>query len=140
MTNINKSLKCITEQQTHTGAHKEIGSLEGFVCKIEFDGCGRPIVWIRSRLNGQLAKCVERDSGFNRIKHIEVINSLPGLRIRVSGHLNYKSLNQISNIEVDDVHVFEPDNMLPDSSTIIALNFTNGLEASAYLKILRENG
>ena len=130
----------IAELRHHPIAHKEIGSLEGFVNKVELDEFNRPIVWLRSRLDRQIVKCVARDSGFDHIGHIEVIKFLSGLRIRVSGHLNYKSLEQISFIEVEDVHVFESDDELPDSSAIIAPNFTNGLESNAYLKALRENG
>ena len=69
-----------------------------------------------------------------------MIKIFRGMRIRVTGLLHYKSLEQISLIEVEDVHVFEQDDKLPDSSEIIAPNFTNGLEASVYLKALRENG
>ncbi len=38
--------------------HRELGSLEGFITKVELDGFGRPLVWLRSRLDGQVVKCV----------------------------------------------------------------------------------
>ncbi len=54
--------------------------------------------------------------------------------------MNYKDLEQIANIEVDGVHVFEPDKELPDMDAIVSPGFTGGIEASAYLEALREDG
>ena len=121
-------------------AHRELGSLEGIVAKVELDGFNRPIVWLRSRLDGQLVKCVASEGGLDRIGHFEVLELLRGLRVRVHGLLNYKSLEQIATIEVDGVHVFEPDSELPDPALIVAPDFTGGIEASAYLEALRGDG
>ena len=121
-------------------AHRELGSLEGTVAKVELDGFNRPIVWLRSRLDGQIVKCVAIDDGLNRIGHLEVSEVLRGLRVRVHGLLNYKSLKQIASIKVDGIHVFEPDSELPDAAAIVAPDFTGGVEASAYLETLREDG
>ena len=121
-------------------AHRELGSLEGHIAKVEIDGLHRPIVWLRSRLDGQMVKCVSGEGGLDRIGHYEVMEVLRGLRVRVHGLMNYKDLEQIANIEVDGVHVFEPDDELPDMRAIVSPDFTAGIEASAYLKALREDG
>lgn len=119
-------------------AHKELGSLEGYITKIELDGFGRRLVWLRSRLDGQVVKCISGANGLDRIGHFEVSEVLEGLRIRVHGIINYKGLEQISTIDVEGVHVFEPDEGLPNFDSIVSPDFTNGLEASAYLEALRQ--
>ncbi|WP_316015221.1 hypothetical protein [Roseobacter sp. HKCCA0434] len=120
--------------------HREIGSLEGFVAKVELDGFERPIVWLRSRLDGQLVKCEASDGGLDRIGHFEVIEVLKGKRVRVHGILHYKSLEQIAYIEVEGVHVFEADVELADADSIVSPGFTGGIESSAYLEALRQDG
>lgn len=121
-------------------AHREIGSLEGYVAKVELDGFQRPIVWLRSRLDGQIVKCVASDGGLDRIGHFEVMEVLKGKRVRVHGLLHYKSLEQISSIDVEGVHVFEADSELPEADAIVAPGFTGGVESSAYLEALRQDG
>lgn len=121
-------------------AHRELGSLEGHIAKVELDGFDRPIVWLKSRLDRQLVKCVASDSGLDRIGHLKVAKVFQGLRVRVHGLLNYKSLEQVASIDVEGIHVFEPDSELPDAATIVSPNFTCGVEASAYLEALREDG
>lgn len=120
-------------------AHREIGSLEGFVAKVELDGFQRPIVWLRSRLDGQLVKCVASDGGLDRIGHFEVMEVLKGKRVRVYGLLHYKSFELIASIEVEGVHVFEADDELPDATSIVSPGFTGGVESSAYLEALRQD-
>lgn len=121
-------------------AHRELGSLEGFISKVELDGFGRPLVWLKSRLDGQLVKCVADDKGLDRIGHFEVSEVLKGLRVRVHGLINYKDLELIASIDVEGVHVFEPDENLPDHNKIVFPNFTKGIEASEYLERLHSDG
>lgn len=120
--------------------HRELGSLEGYISKVELDGFGRPIVWLKSRLDGQVVKCVSDEKGLDRIGHFEVSEVLKGMRVRVHGLLHYKDLEQIGTIEVEGVHVFEDDKNLPDYNDIVSPNFTGGLEASEYLKEIRGDG
>lgn len=120
--------------------HKEIGSLEGYVAKVELDGHGRPIVWLRSRLDGQVVKCFSTNDGLNRIGHFEVAEVLRGLRVRVHGILRYRDTENLNSIDVDFIHVFEPDNELPEPEDIIDPNLTGGVEASEFLEALRADG
>ncbi len=62
------------------------------------------------------------------------------LRVRVHGLLNYKDLDQISTIDVDGVHAFEPDGDLPELDSIVAPGFTGSKDSCAYLEALREDG
>lgn len=121
-------------------AHREIGSIEGVIARIELDGHGRPIVWLRARLDGQVVKCVSSGTALGRIGHLEVAQVLSGMRVQIFGLIHYKDIERISSIEVDGVHVFEPDSELPDMDDIVDPNFTGGVEASQYLSSLRENG
>lgn len=121
-------------------AHRELGSLEGYISRVELDGYGRPLVWLKSRLDGQVIKCIAADRGLDRIGHLEVSEVLKGMRVQVHGLINYKDLETISSIEVDGVHVYEPDDNLPHFRDIVSPNFTNGVEASAYLERLRIDG
>ncbi|MDE2814369.1 MAG: hypothetical protein OXM01_15165 [Gemmatimonadota bacterium] len=120
--------------------HREIGSIEGFIARVELDGYGRPVVWIRSRLDNQFVKCISNNGGLDRIGHFEVAEVLRGLRVRVFGTIIYKNIEQVDNIEVESVQVFAADHELPDSDSIVSPNFTSGVESSAYLKALREDG
>lgn len=121
-------------------SYRELGSVEGFITKVELDGYHRPIVWLRHRIDGQMVKCVSKDRGLDSIGHYEVAEVLKGLRVQVFGTINYKDLEKIASIEVDGVHVFGEDSELPDIADIVAPGFTTGIEAVEYLRRLREDG
>lgn len=118
-------------------SHRELGSLEGFISKVELDGHGRPIVWLRSRLDDQEVKCVSDSAGLSRIGHLEVSEVLRGLRVRVHGVLHYKDLERVGSVSVETVHVFESDDTLPGPADIVDPDFTGGLESSDYVEALR---
>jgi len=120
--------------------YRELGSVEGFITKVERDGHQRPIVWLRHRIDDQTVKCVLNDKGLDRIGHYEVAEVLKGLRVQVFGLISYKGLEKIKSIETHDVHVFGEDNDLPDMEDIMAPGFTDGVEAVEYLMRLREDG
>ena len=120
--------------------HRELGSVEGFIARVELDGFGRPLVWIRSRLDNQFIKCVSNGSALDRIGHYELAEVLKGMRVRVFGIIHYRNIEQVENIEVESVQVFAADQDLPDSDSIVSPDFTSGVESSAYLEALREDG
>lgn len=119
--------------------YRELGSIEGFINKVELDGYGRPIVWLRDRLGGQDVKCISDQNGLSRIGHLEVSEVLKGLRVRVFGILNYKDFERLVSINVEDVHVFDSDEDLPRHEDIVDPQFTGGLESKEYLEALRKN-
>lgn len=119
--------------------HRELGSIEGFIARVELDRFNRPLVWIRSRLDNQFIKCVSDSHGLDRIGHFEVAEVLRGLRVRVFGMIHFKGIEQVENVEVESVQVFEPDHELPDGDSVVSPNFTSGVESSAYLEALRED-
>ncbi len=120
--------------------YREIGSVEGFITKIELDGFRRPILWLRHRIDNQMVKCVSTQNGLARIGHYEVAEVLKGLRVQVFGFINYKDLEKISSVDVDALHVFPSDDDLPDISEIVSPGFTDGLEATEFLRIIRKDG
>ena len=120
--------------------HRELGSVEGFIVRVELDGYKRPLIWIQSRLDQQVIKCISsKGEGLQKVGDYKVSEVLKGMRVRVNGLVHYKSLEQVENIEVENIEVFEPDSHLPDSHSIVSPNFTSGVEASAYLGALRED-
>ncbi len=120
--------------------HKELGSVEGTVTRIELDGYQRPVIWLKSRLDSQNVKCIAVSGAFDRIGHYEVAEVLKGMRITVYGLISYKDLEEIGTVEVDGVHVFSDDKDLPDFDQIVSPNFTKGVEASAFLRALHQDG
>lgn len=119
--------------------YRELGSIEGFITKIELDGYNRPLIWLKHRLDGQTVKCVTKGNALDRIGHYEVSEVLKGLRVQIFGLISYKDLERIGSVEADAIHVFASDKELPDMEDIVAPNFTKGLEASEYLRIIRED-
>lgn len=120
--------------------HKELGSVEGTITRVELDGYQRPVLWLKSRLDGQNVKCIANDGALDRIGHYEVGEVLKGMRIIVYGLVSYKDLEDIGSVEVDGVHVFADDSELPGFDQIVSPGFTNGVEASAYLEALHRDG
>ena len=121
-------------------AYRELGSIEGYITKLELDRFNRPIIWLRSRLDGQSVKCIAKGKALDRIGHYEVGEVLRSLRVQMFGMIHYKDIEKIGGIEVDGLHVFENDKELPDIEDIVVPNFTNGVEAGEYLKGIREDG
>lgn len=120
--------------------YRELGSIEGFISRVELDSLKRPLVWIRSRIDQQNIKCISKDQGgLNQIGDYKVSEVLEGMRIMVNGMIHYKSMEQVENVEVEDVEVFRADHELPDKDAIVSPNFTSGIEACEYLETLRDD-
>jgi hypothetical protein len=119
--------------------HKELGTLEGSIIRVELDGFQRPVLWLKSRLDGQNIKCVAIGGALDRIGHYELAEVLSGLRIAVYGIINYKDVEEISSVDVESVHVFPEDNELPEFDKIVSADFTKGVEAVSYLEAMRRD-
>lgn len=119
--------------------YRELGSVEGFITSVEKDGHGRPIVWLRTRIDNQLVKCVADGDALNRIGHMEVEDVWHGVRVRIFGELIYKALGKLDKIAADTVQFFENDSALPSIEAIIDPSFAAGIESVEYLKLLRKD-
>lgn len=119
--------------------HRELGSIEGYIYRVEIDGYDRPVVWIKSRVDEQVVKCISTETGLDKIGHLELAEVLRGLRVRVYGLIHYKNAEQISYIDVEQVQTFSDNSELPDELDIVSPNFTMGIEAVKYLEALRND-
>lgn len=117
--------------------YRELGSVEGTIIRIERDGLGRSIVWLKTRLDGQEVKCVAGGNAANRIGHVEIERVWEGLRVRITGVLDYKGLGRLSEVTADNVQFFEPDDKLPSVDDILDSGFASGFESVKYLKHIR---
>lgn len=73
-------------------AYHQIGSVEGYITKVDLDGRNGPIIWLRSRIDGQSVKCVIKGKAHDVITHYEAGEGLRGLRVQLFGMIHYKGL------------------------------------------------
>lgn len=126
-------------KESEFSPYRELGSIEGFISKVELDGYGRPVVWLRSRIDGAAVKCVSSENGLARIGHFEVSEVIRGLRVQMFGVINYRNNSKINYVDVTHVLVFPPDKDLPDEASIVAPGFIGQQLAEQYLERLRED-
>lgn len=119
--------------------YRELGSIEGYINKVELDGFDRPIVWLRQRIDKQLVKCIGKGRALDRIGHMQVSEVLKSMRVQVFGLIKYKDYDKVDHINVDDVYIFQDDSELPSYKEIVDPDFTGGVEASEYLRELRRD-
>ena len=117
--------------------YREIGSLEGTLQRVERDGYGRPLLWVKLRVSGETVKCIARGSAQTEVEHHEIADIWKNKRVRVFGTIYYKTLDQITQVESDTVQFLQPREELPRASDIIDENFTGGLKSEEYLERLR---
>ena len=117
--------------------YREIGSVEGSLQRVERDGYGRPVLYVKLRLDGETVKCIARGDAESEIEHHEIGDVWKSRRVRVFGTLYYKALGYITQIDCDAVQFLRPRDELPRPSDIIDENFTSGLRSEEYLERLR---
>jgi hypothetical protein len=117
--------------------YREIGALEGTLQRVERDGYGRPLLYVKLRVSGETIKCIARESAQSEVEHHEIADIWENKRVRVFGTIYYKALGQIMQIELDAVQFLRPREELPRASEIVDENFTGGLKSEEYLERLR---
>ena len=117
--------------------YREIGSLEGALQRVERDGYGRPLLYVKLRVSGETVKCIARGSAQSEVEHHEIADIWKNKRVRVFGTIYYKALGQITQVESDAVQFLRPREELPGANDIIDENFTGGLKSEEYLERLR---
>jgi hypothetical protein len=117
--------------------YREIGSLEGALQRVERDGYGRPLLYVKLRVSGETVKCIARGSAESEVEHHEIADIWKNKRVRVFGTIYYKALGQITQVESDAVQFLRPRDELPRANDIIDENFTGGLKSEEYLERLR---
>jgi hypothetical protein len=117
--------------------YREIGSLEGALQRVERDGYGRPLLYVKLRVSGETVKCITGGSAQSEVERHEIADIWKNKRVRVFGTIYYKALGQITQVEADAVQFLRPREELPRANDIIDENFTGGLKSEEYLERLR---
>jgi hypothetical protein len=117
--------------------YREVGSLEGYVQRVEKDGFGRPVLRIRVRLTGRVVKCFVSGLAREKIEKHEIAEVWSGRRIRVVGTLHYKSLGHVSHVDASDVRFFRAASELPRLQDIEDTEFTGGRRSEEYIELIR---
>ena len=117
--------------------YREIGSLEGNLQRVERDGYGRPLLYVKLRVSGETVKCIARGSAQTEVEHHEIADIWKNKRVRIFGTIYYKALGQIMQVESDAVQFLRSREELPRASEIVDENFTGGLKSEEYLERLR---
>ncbi len=117
--------------------YQEIGSLEGYLQRVERDGYGRPLLWVKLRVSGETVKCIAKGDAQTEVEHHEIADIWKNKRVRVFGAIHYKALGQIMQVEADAVQFLRPRDELPRAGEIVDENFTGGLKSEEYLERLR---
>ncbi|HXZ00413.1 MAG TPA: hypothetical protein VEI03_10460 [Stellaceae bacterium] len=117
--------------------YRETGSIEGTLTKVERDGYGRPLLFVKLRLDGEAAKCIVGDAARTEVERHEIGDIWKNQRIRVFGVIYYKGLGRIAQIDADNVQFLPAKDELPSAKDIIDEKFTGGLRSEEYLERLR---
>jgi hypothetical protein len=117
--------------------YREIGSVEGTLQRVERDGHGRHLLYVKLRLDGEIIKCVARESARTEVERHEIADIWKNRRVRVLGTIYYRALGYITQLEADAVQFLRPKNELPRPGDIVDHNFTGGLKSEEYLERLR---
>ena len=115
----------------------ELGSVEGFIHKVERDGYKRPVLHITTRLDGHDVKCIAKGDALRKLGNIELGEVWKGVRVLVYGTLKYKALGKLELVEADAVSFYETDDDLPSHRDIVDPDFTKGVETTKFLEELR---
>lgn len=130
-----RALARATEKITHFGGtpYRELGSVEGFVTKPELDGHGRAILRFRARLDGSEVKAYASGEAFRQIEDLTLSEVWHGVRVRVHGLINYRSLGQIETIHATNIELLDTET-LPGVDDIIDPFFTGGMTTEEFLR------
>lgn len=118
--------------------YKELGSLEGYVHRVEKDGHGRPIVRIRLRLTGTIIKCFVAGRAREKVEREQIAEVWSGRRILVVGTIHYKAVGRLSHVNATDVRFFRERGALPGLADIEDVGFTGGRRSEDYLELVRD--
>jgi len=121
-----------------TKPYRELGSLEGYFQGVERDGWGRPLLFVRHRLTGEIIKCLISEEARESVEQHRFADVWSSRRVEVFGTIYYKSLGKISQVDAVAVRFLRPRNELPSLQDIEDENFTGGLSSEDYIARLRD--
>ena len=124
-------------QKPEEKPYREFGSIEGYPSSVERDGLGRPLLWMRVRLNGDNIKCVLHGAALTEIGRRQVRDIIEaGNRVLVRGLVWYRTPGKISSIDADTLEFLRRSG-LPQIEDIIDKDFTGGKRSEQYLEEVR---
>jgi hypothetical protein len=118
--------------------YKELGSIEGHAQRVERDGFGRRILWVRYRLTGESIKCIVSGEAERELEHHQIKDIWRYRRVQVYGILHYRGLGDLREVEAFKVRFLRDRNELPNLDDILDPDFTGGMKSEDYLARLRD--
>jgi len=117
--------------------YRELGCVEGTLQRVERDGYGRPLLYVRLRLDGETVKCVVSGEAQGEVEQHKIGEIWKSRRVRAFGMIYYKSLGRITRVDSDNIQFLRDRHELPSSDDIINEDFTGGMRSEEYLEKLR---
>jgi len=119
-------------------SYQELGSIEGNVQRIERDGFGRRVMFVRYRMNGEIIKCLVSGEAEKELENHQIKDVWRFRRVQVYGMLHYRGVNDLREVEAIRIKFMPERNELPTVDEIIDPHFTGGLKSEEYLARLRD--
>lgn len=118
--------------------YREIGSVEGFIARVELDGKNRAVLTLRARVNSAVVKAFAKGQAFQQLERIRLGEVWSGARVRVFGTLYFRKLGIIDHVDATNVEILDAER-LPSIDEIIDPNFAGALTTEEFLE-RRRNG
>lgn len=118
--------------------YKELGSIEGNAQRIERDGFGRRILWVRYRLNGESIKCLCSGEAASELEQHQIKDVWRHRRVQVYGMLHYRGIADLREVDAIKIRFLRDRNELPNVEDILDPDFTRGVRSEDYLARLRD--
>ena len=117
--------------------YRELGSLEGYFARAELDGYGRPVLWVRGRVDNLMVKAVVNGKAIRQLEQTRLGEVWRGARLRVYGTIHYRAVGLLDHIDADFLEVVEEVG-LPGLGDIVDEDFTGGLSTEDFLREVRD--
>ena len=118
--------------------HDEWGSIEGAARGIDRDARGNLILWVHSRLTGDVVKCFVSGEAAEELADHKIRDVWRNRRVLVYGKLHYKGPGRLTQVEAIKIRFLRDRSELPDVDDILDENFTGGMRSEDYLARLRD--
>ena len=119
-------------------AYKEIGSIEGYVQRVDEDGRGRRVVYLKHRLTGDQIRCFVTGQAEEEFGQREIHDVWRHRRVSCFGTIHFRGPGRVSHMDATKVRFLRSRSELPDVDDIIDPNFTGGMRSEDYLDKLRD--
>lgn len=118
--------------------YREIGSIEGFIARVELDGRHRAVLSLRARINGAIVKAFAKGQAFQQLERVRLGQVWGGARIRVFGLLHFRRLGVLDHVDANNVEFLDLES-LPSLDDIIDPTFAEGLTTEEFLASRRND-